>query len=98
MMRVAWLFIGVTLLALVPKGDAVACSCPPSGPPCQNAFQVDVVFAGTVRSISPLPEDSPPLRPGEMRIPSTLRVEFESVLPFRGIQASNVSVLTAGSG
>jgi hypothetical protein len=27
-----------------------------------------------------------------------VRVEFDSVTPFRGIQASNVSVLTAGSG
>lgn len=96
-MRVAWLF-SATLLVLVAARDALACSCPSSGPPCQNAFQVDAVFAGTVRSISPLPEDGPPLRPSEMRIPRTLQVEFDAVLPFRGIQASTVSVLTAGSG
>ena len=66
------------------------------GPPCQNAFQVDAVFAGTVRSISALPEDGPPLRPDEARIPRAVRVEFSSVVAFRGIQASTVSVLYGG--
>ena len=94
MMRIAWLFIGVSLLALVSARDALACSCPSSGPPCQNAFQVDAVFAGTVRRISALPEDGPPLRSGEMRIPRTLRVEFDSALPCRGIQASSVCALS----
>src|SRR5438552_2829611 len=78
--------------------DAWACSCAASGPPCQNAFQVDAVFAGTVRSISPLPDDGPPLRPGEYRIPRALRVEFVAVIAFRGVQAPTMSILTAGSG
>ncbi len=97
-MRVVPSLIGLTLLTLASVSDAWACECASGGPPCQNAFQVDAVFAGTVRSISPLPDDGPPLRPGEMRIPRTVRVEFDSVVPFRGNQASNVSVLTAGSG
>lgn len=45
-----------------------------------------------------LPDDGPPLRPGEARIPRTIRVDFTAVVAFRGIQASTVSVLTAGSG
>ena len=97
-MRVAQLLIGCVAFTLAAGNDAFACTCPSSGPPCQNAFQVDTVFAGTVRSITPLPDDGPPLPPGEMRIPRTVRVEFDSVVSFRGNQASHVSVLTAGSG
>ena len=56
------------------------------------------MFAGTVTSITAVPEDLPPLRPGESRIPRTVRVEFAAVTVFRGIQGSTVSVVTAGSG
>ncbi|CAN5649968.1 hypothetical protein BH23ACI1_BH23ACI1_31630 [soil metagenome] len=101
-MRVApWLigFAALMALTLAPARDAWACSCPSSGPPCQNAFQVDAVFAGTVSSISALPDDGPPLRPDEARIPRALRVEFVEVLAFRGIQGvTTASILTAGSG
>src|SRR4030095_13364292 len=88
--------VGVVILAS-PRG-AAACSCGPSGPPCQNAFLSDAVFAGTVRSITPLPDNGPPLRPGEFRLPETVRVEFEQVVAFRGVQGATVSVKTAGSG
>jgi len=88
----------VVSLLLTFTRDASACSCASPGPPCQNALQVDAVFVGTVQSISPLPEDGPPLRPGEYRIPRTLRVEFVAVVAFRGIQGPAMSVLTAGSG
>ena len=74
MMRLSRLLVGLTVLSLMPTSDVWACSCSSSGPPCQAVFQVDVVFAGTVRSVVPLPEDGPPLRPGEMRI----RERFES--------------------
>jgi hypothetical protein len=39
---------------LVPSA-ADACSCTSPGPPCQALFQSDVVFVGTVRSITPTP-------------------------------------------
>ena len=100
-MRVAGYSIVVTALsafmfAAVP--DAWACSCPPSGPPCESVFQADAIFAGTVRSIAALPEDDlPPLPPGSSRIPRTLRVEFVDVQTYRGNQ-SIVSVLTPDSG
>jgi hypothetical protein len=100
-MRVSRLLIGLTTLAvlsLTPARDASACSCPSPGPPCQNTFQVDAVFAGTVLSISALPDEGPPLRPGEFRIPQALRVEFAAVEAFRGVQGPSLSVLTAGSG
>jgi hypothetical protein len=91
--------IALSLLTLGFGRDAWACSCASSGPPCQGAFQVDAIFAGTVRSISPLPDDDlPPLRPGEARMPRTVRVDFAEVHGFRGLQAATVSVLTAGSG
>ena len=97
-MRLSRLLVGLTVMALASVRDVSACVCASGSPPCQNAFQVDAVFAGTVRSVVPLPEDGPPLRPGEMRIPQTVRVEFDTVVPFRGLQGSNVTVLTAGSG
>jgi hypothetical protein len=94
--------VGLIALSLLTLGfgrDAWACSCASSGPPCQGAFQVDAIFAGTVRSISPLPDDDlPPLRPGEARMPRTVRVDFAEVHGFRWLQAATVSVLTAGSG
>jgi hypothetical protein len=98
-MHVTRLLVGLatlTVLILAPAAEALACSCPSSGPPCQNAFQVDAIFAGTVRSITALPEDGPPLRPGEARIPRAVRVEFAAVVSYRGAPA--VSVTTAGSG
>jgi hypothetical protein len=101
MTRLKCFSIGVTTLTVViltPAADVLACSCPSSGPPCQNAFQVDAVFAGTVRSISALPDDGPPLRPGEARIPLAVRVDFAAVMTFRGIPAPTVSVVTPGSG
>jgi hypothetical protein len=55
-MRLSPLSIGLTVLALASARDVFACECPSAGPPCQNAFQVDAVFAGTVRSIVPLQE------------------------------------------
>jgi carboxypeptidase family protein len=93
--------ICLAMLAVVtfaPARDARACSCERSGPPCQNAFQVDAVFEGTVQSVIALPDEGPPLRPGEFRIPRTVRVEFAAVVGYRGMQASTASVLTAGSG
>ncbi len=81
-MRITRLLIGWTTLAgltLVPTAEAWACQCEPTGPPCQNAFQVDAVFAATARSISALPEDGPPLRPGAGRIPRAVRVDFGDV-------------------
>ena len=53
-MRLLRLLVGLAVLTLVSTSDALACSCPSSGRPCQNAFQVDVVFAGTARNV-PLP-------------------------------------------
>jgi hypothetical protein len=101
-MRVTRLGIGLTALAglmLVTTGEARACSCGPSGPPCQNAFQVDAVFAATVRTIVALPDDDEPqIPPGSTRIPRTVRVEFTDVVAYRGIQTPTVSVITAGTG
>ena len=91
-------FVAVTALILASAGEALACSCESSGPPCQSAFQVDAVFAGTVTGISALPDDGPPLGPGEARIPRALRVEFVDVVAFRGVQGVAVSILTSGSG
>jgi hypothetical protein len=91
--------IAFAVLTFAPVRDAVACSCNGTGgPPCQNAFQVDAVFVGTVSSITALPDDEPPVRPGESRIPRAVRVDFTAVVAYRGVLASTLSVITAGSG
>lgn len=54
-MRLTVLLPALTFLLAAGVGDASACSCQPSGPPCQNYFQSDAVFIGTVRSITPAP-------------------------------------------
>lgn len=90
--------MAVVALTCVSLTTAWACSCEAPGPPCQNAFRVDAVFAGTVRSITELPDDRPPLRPNEARIPLAVRVDFEMVTAFRGNVAPTLSIVTAGSG
>ena len=46
------LWVIVLFAVTVFARDADACECASSGPPCQNAFQVDAVFVGTLRSMS----------------------------------------------
>ena len=99
-MRVARsIFLSALLLISSGTGEALACTCASSGPPCQNAFQVDAIFAGTVRSITALADDDvAPSRAGEAPIASTVRVEFADVQGYRGVQAATLSVVTPGSG
>jgi 5-hydroxyisourate hydrolase-like protein (transthyretin family) len=59
---------------------------------------VDAIFSGVVRNITVIPENGPPLRPNEFRLPRAFRVEFDVIDTFKGIEGSMVSVLTSGSG
>lgn len=43
--------LAIALIAAA-ADDAVACSCPPHRPACEAAWNADVVFAGTVQTIS----------------------------------------------
>jgi hypothetical protein len=99
-MRTRCFAAALGLLLLLPARQAAACSCASSGPPCQNYFHVAAVFAGTVTSISEVPDpDAPPLRPNEIRIARSVRVEFALSQSFRGdLTGATVSVTTAGSG
>lgn len=86
-------FVLVALVAvgvIAAAGDAFACSCMEPGPPCQNAFQSDAVFAGTVVGITRVRD------PGTGYI--SLSVEFAEVESFRELQGPTVSVLTATDG
>ena len=81
------------LVAVAWAHPADACSCLPSGPPCQNLFQSDVVFVGTVTGIRP------------MRAPETERLVLERrIVAFnvekgvRGINGSAVDVRTGSGG
>jgi 5-hydroxyisourate hydrolase-like protein (transthyretin family) len=75
------------LLMLVAARDAEACSCMASGPPCQSYFEVQAVFAGTVRSITPI--GAPPTWG------PSVRVEFEEAIGFRGVDGETQSVVTS---
>jgi hypothetical protein len=89
-MRVA---IGcVIVLALVfSVGKAEACTCPSSGPPCQNVFQVDAVFVGTVQTISEI--EHTPDSPYRRR-----RVVLAIERAFRGVQGTTAEVVTGMGG
>ena len=87
-----WAILTTTLpLLLLTAGirDASACSCMPSGPPCQNYFASDVVFVGTVRSITPVPG---------AHFMANVRVEFDNAVASRGFQGTSVTVFTADNG
>ena len=75
-MRLTVLLPALTFLLAAGVGDASACSCQPSGPPCQNYFQSDAVFIGTVRSITPV---------AGAGVLERLRVEFEDAASSRGV-------------
>src|ERR1041384_8296798 len=70
------------LVAALAARDARACSCILSGPPCQAYFQVDAVFAATVRAITPSAGDVPLLR--------NVRVDFDRVTAYRGPQGPSL--------
>jgi hypothetical protein len=78
------------LLMLLTARVADACQCDAIGPPCQNFFEVHAVFAGTVRSVMPVP-----------RVPTAMenvRVEFEDTIAFRGVEGPTQTVMTSAPG
>lgn len=79
----------LVLTALAPRADA--CSCMSSGPPCQNFFQVDAVFAGTVRTISETEGTQDP--PSRRRL-----VVFTIDGAFRGVGGAAAEVTTGIGG
>jgi 5-hydroxyisourate hydrolase-like protein (transthyretin family) len=85
--------VGLAVLCLVAlySRNASACECGGGGPPCQNAFQVDAVFLGTVRAMSTLggTPDAP--------FPRSL-VVFAIERAFRGVQDATVEVTTGMGG
>jgi hypothetical protein len=92
-MRYVIRIITMLLVAVAWAHPAGACSCLPSGPPCQNLFQSDVVFVGTVTGLRP------------MRTPETERLVLERrIVAFnvekgiRGINGSAVDVRTGSGG
>src|SRR5262249_59890694 len=85
-MRVACSAAFVTVLVLSSR-TAAACECLGGGPPCQNYFQVDAVFVGTVRAISTIggTPDAPVQRPS---------VPFTIVRALPGGEGMTVDVAT----
>ena len=85
--------VGLAVLCLVAlcSRNASACECGGGGPPCQNAFQVDAVFLGTVRAMSTL-GGTP-----DSRFPRPL-VVFAIEQAFKGVQDATVEVTTGMGG
>jgi hypothetical protein len=82
---------GLTVLMTALAPDASACSCGASGPPCQNYFQVDAVFLGTVQTISTIDVAGDPPYPRRV-------VRFAVTRAFKGIQGTSVEVTTGIGG
>ena len=81
----------VFLVALVTVAPADACSCAGPGAPCEAAWRADVVFVGHVVSIDRSTTSRHPVLGGR-------RVELAVVEAFRGLQLSQVSLLTGSGG
>lgn len=81
----------VLFLFVALPDPAGACSCMPSGPPCQNYFQVDAVFVGKVETISTVEDAS------DSHFRRRL-VAFALERAFRGVQGNRVEVTTGMGG
>jgi hypothetical protein len=68
--------------------ESYACSCVPSGPPCQEAWSVDVIFAGTVLSIEPIERET---RPGTFQ-PQLVKFSLERT--FLGASLAEAEIVT----
>ena len=73
--------------------DALACSCMMSGPPCQEYWRADVVFAGLVDEIA-----NTPVRQTDEDAWRTLTVRFSVESAFRGLEGSRIEVRTGMGG
>jgi 5-hydroxyisourate hydrolase-like protein (transthyretin family) len=82
----------VLLILTVNADPASACSCALSGPPCQNYFQVDAVFIGTVRTITEV-EAPPDPMPFRRRL-----VTFTVERALRGLEGTSAGVTTGMGG
>jgi hypothetical protein len=90
--------IAVVILATAAIGlsasPASACSCMPSGPPCQAYFHTDAVFVGTVRSIT---VRKVPLESIDMLVARrVVHLTIERVA--RGVMGTDVDVTTGSGG
>ena len=84
-MRWNVLLSALTILLAVNVPAALACSCAPPEPPRESYLASDVVFIGTVKSIT---------RVAGARSEATLRVEFHDVLPYRGADGTTATLFT----
>lgn len=87
-MRWSILLPALALFLAADTRDARACSCLPSGPPCEDYFESDVVFVGTVRSITPVPA---------AHYSASVRVEFDNIASSRGVEGTAVTAFTANN-
>ena len=88
------LFLAALALALLPwlAGEARACTCSQSGPPCQDFWKADAVFAGTVVGVSGAEVDDGDYK----RAVWLVRLTVEQAL--RGVEGPEVEVWTGRGG
>jgi hypothetical protein len=82
------IFIFVLGLLATGRGTADACTCAPSGPPCQAYWQVDAVFVGRVESITSSPA----------RMMNSRTVTFTVIEPLKGMTTKGAVVRTGRGG
>jgi hypothetical protein len=85
--------LAAVVLLLAPLADnALACECMASGPPCQAAWEADVVFSGTVRAIERIE-----VGPGDPAFLS-VRVTFDIDRGYVNAPSGVVEVMTGSGG
>jgi hypothetical protein len=86
--------LAAVAIAATPR-EVFACSCMPSGPPCQNYFRVDAVFVGAVQAID---VRKLPLEGLDDRLFDRKLVHLSIERAARGVQGSGVDVWTGMGG
>ena len=86
MRRLVALVLSILPLVMISASEAQACSCAPSGPPCQEAWKAPVIFAGTVIAVE---------QPTGF---GARRVRFRITEAFRGNEKGEIDIHLRGGG
>jgi hypothetical protein len=94
MRRVVILVALATASLFVTPATSEACTCIPSGPPCQAVWDAPLVFTGRVTEIIPLSPESPGMPPHL----GPKRIRFAITESFRGSDDKSVELHSRGGG
>lgn len=92
MKRTCWLLPLVALIAVLAPARADACTCVVGAPVCDTFWKTDVVFAGEVLEIAPIPN------PSGRQFMAHKRVRFRVDQSWRGAVEGTVEITTGAGG